>query len=120
MSTTSGLMTTRPEELYAQTIAASRAGFQTCIHAIGDHANRIVLDTFERVQGEVPGSRNLRMRDEHAQILARRLLADELVEALRPQRGIGIFGRALGRSDSGGVGGHQSECSTFAPTISTQ
>jgi predicted amidohydrolase YtcJ len=67
--TTSGLMTTRPEELYAQTLAASRAGFQTCIHAIGDHANRIVLDTFERVQTEVPGSRNLRMRDEHAQIL---------------------------------------------------
>jgi hypothetical protein len=68
-ATTSGLLTTRPEELYAQTVAASRAGFQTCIHAIGDQANRIVLDTFERVQTEVPGSRNLRMRDEHAQIL---------------------------------------------------
>ena len=50
--TTSGLMTTRPEELYAQTAAASRAGFQTCIHAIGDRANRVVLDTFERVQSE--------------------------------------------------------------------
>jgi predicted amidohydrolase YtcJ len=67
--TTTGLMTTRPDELYAQTLAASRAGFQTCIHAIGDRANRVVLDTFERVQAEVGGSRNLRMRDEHAQIL---------------------------------------------------
>jgi hypothetical protein len=66
----SGLMTTPPEEIYAQTLAASRAGFQTCVHAIGDRANRITLDIFERVQREVPGSRDLRMRDEHAQILA--------------------------------------------------
>ena len=64
-----GLMTTTPEQIYAQTLAASRAGFQTCVHAIGDRANRITLDIFERVQREVPGSRDLRMRDEHAQIL---------------------------------------------------
>lgn len=66
---TSGFMTTPVDEIYAQTLAASRAGFQTCIHAIGDRANRVVLDIFERVQSEVPGSRDLRMRDEHAQIL---------------------------------------------------
>ena len=35
-----GLLTTPPEEVYAQTLAASRAGFQTAIHAIGDRANR--------------------------------------------------------------------------------
>jgi predicted amidohydrolase YtcJ len=64
-----GLLTTPPEEIYAQTVAASKAGFQTAVHAIGDRANRIVLDTFERVQREVPGSRALRMRVEHAQIL---------------------------------------------------
>jgi predicted amidohydrolase YtcJ len=66
---TRGLLTTPPEEIYAQTLAASKAGFQTAAHAIGDRANRIVLDTFERVQREVPGSRALRMRVEHAQIL---------------------------------------------------
>jgi predicted amidohydrolase YtcJ len=66
---TTGLMTTPPEDIYAQTRAASRAGFQTCIHAIGDRANRITMDIFERVQTEVPGARNLRMRNEHAQIL---------------------------------------------------
>jgi predicted amidohydrolase YtcJ len=66
---TRGLLTTPPEEIYAQTLAASKAGFQTAVHAIGDRANRIVLDTFERVQREVPGSRALRMRVEHAQIL---------------------------------------------------
>jgi predicted amidohydrolase YtcJ len=67
--TTTGLMTTPENEIYAQTLAASRAGFQTCVHAIGDRANRVTLDVFERVQREVPGSRDLRMRDEHAQIL---------------------------------------------------
>jgi predicted amidohydrolase YtcJ len=40
-----------------------------CVHAIGDRANRMVMDTFERVQKEVPGSRALRMRNEHSQIL---------------------------------------------------
>ena len=67
--TTSGFFTTPPDEIYAQTLAASRAGFQTCVHAIGDRANRMTLDVFERVQREVPGARDLRMRDEHAQIL---------------------------------------------------
>jgi predicted amidohydrolase YtcJ len=66
---TSGLLVTPPDEVYARTLAASRAGFQTAVHAIGDRANRLVLDVFERVQREVPGARGLRMRVEHAQIL---------------------------------------------------
>jgi predicted amidohydrolase YtcJ len=66
---TTGLMTTPPDEIYRQTLAASRAGFQTCIHAIGDRGNRVTMDVFQRVQGEVPGARDLRMRNEHAQIL---------------------------------------------------
>ena len=68
---TTGLLTTPPEEVYAQTLAASKAGFQTAIHAIGDRGNRVAMDTFERVQREVPGARALRMRNEHAQILDR-------------------------------------------------
>lgn len=68
---TTGLLTTPPDEVYAQTLAASKAGFQTAIHAIGDRANRLVMDIFERVQHEVPGSRALRMRNEHAQIVDR-------------------------------------------------
>lgn len=66
---TTGLLTTPPEEVYAQTLAAARAGFQVGIHAIGDRANRQVMDVFERVQREVPAARGLRMRIEHAQIL---------------------------------------------------
>ena len=66
---TRGLLVTAPAELHAQALAAVRAGFQPCIHAIGDRANTAVLDLFEQVQREVPGSRALRMRNEHAQIL---------------------------------------------------
>jgi predicted amidohydrolase YtcJ len=66
---TRGLLTTPQEQVYQQTLEASKAGFQTCIHAIGDRANREVMDVFERVQREVPGARDLRMRNEHAQIL---------------------------------------------------
>jgi len=64
-----GLLVTPPERLYAVTRAAAQAGFQTAIHAIGDRANREVLDVFERVEAEVPRARDLRLRDEHAQIL---------------------------------------------------
>jgi predicted amidohydrolase YtcJ len=65
----SGLPVTSPEDLYTLTAAAARAGYQPAIHAIGDRANRIALDVFERVQRDVADSRRLRMRIEHAQIL---------------------------------------------------
>jgi predicted amidohydrolase YtcJ len=64
-----GLLVTPPKRIYAVTRAASQAGFQTAVHAIGDRANREVLDIFERVEREVPRARELRLRDEHAQIL---------------------------------------------------
>jgi predicted amidohydrolase YtcJ len=64
-----GLLTTPPAEVHAKALAASKAGFQTCIHAIGDRANREALDIFEKVYAEAPVARNLRLRIEHAQIL---------------------------------------------------
>lgn len=66
---TTGLLTTPPDDVYAMTLAAAKAGFQTCIHAIGDRANREVMDVFERVEKEVPTARALRLRNEHSQIL---------------------------------------------------
>lgn len=66
---TTGLLVTSLELLHAQALASVRAGYQPCIHAIGDRANRAVMDLFERLQRDVPGSRALRMRNEHAQIL---------------------------------------------------
>ena len=44
------------------------AGFQTATHAIGDVANRVVLDAFERAIEE-SGVEDHRLRIEHAQIL---------------------------------------------------
>ena len=66
---TRGLLVTPPDRLHAQALASVKAGYQPCIHAIGDRANTAVLDLFEQLQREVPGSRALRMRNEHAQIL---------------------------------------------------
>jgi predicted amidohydrolase YtcJ len=85
---TTGLLTTPPDEVYAQTLAASKAGFQTAIHAIGDRANRLVMDIFERVQREVAGARALRMRNEHAQILDRdeipRFVSLNVIASMQP------------------------------------
>ena len=64
-----GLLVTEPESLYASVKRCHEAGFRTAIHAIGDRANRIVLDVLEKVlSGDADGSG--RHRIEHAQILA--------------------------------------------------
>jgi predicted amidohydrolase YtcJ len=65
-----GLLVTPPGSLEATTTAAAKAGFQPCTHAIGDRANREMLDIYERAEAEVPGMRALRPRIEHAQILS--------------------------------------------------
>jgi hypothetical protein len=48
---------------------AIASGFQLNTHAIGDRANREILDLYERVQREHPAARDLRWRIEHAQHL---------------------------------------------------
>ncbi len=48
---------------------ALRSGFQVCTHAIGDRANRIVLDAYERALDRCGKDRDHRFRIEHAQIL---------------------------------------------------
>ncbi len=63
-----GLLLTAPEELERVYAEATRHGFQVAIHAIGDRANRIVLDTVEKVLSPEDRER-LRPRIEHAQIL---------------------------------------------------
>ena len=64
-----GLLVTPAERLADVTEAAARAGFQPCTHAIGDRANRLMLDIYERAEREIPAMRALRPRIEHAQIL---------------------------------------------------
>ncbi|MEO8132133.1 MAG: amidohydrolase, partial [Bryobacteraceae bacterium] len=65
----SGLMVSKPEELYSWTSGATKAGLQVMVHAIGDRAIRTQLDIFERVQNEQHPA-NARFRMEHAQHIA--------------------------------------------------
>ena len=66
---TSGILTSDPENLTAMAIQRDRAGFQLAFHAIGDRANRIALDVFEAV-AKANGRRDRRDRIEHAQVVA--------------------------------------------------
>jgi predicted amidohydrolase YtcJ len=57
---------TNPEEMFANMLAGDAAGLQLVIHAIGDRANRIILDFFQRI-ARCNGERDRRFRIEHAQ-----------------------------------------------------
>ena len=69
--TDTGLFVNTPENLYAWTKGADAAGLHVVIHAIGDRANRVLLDIYERVARESgQPARDRRFRVEHAQHLA--------------------------------------------------
>src|SRR4029453_16475667 len=64
-----GLLLIPHDELSRLTREAAERGFQVCVHAIGDRANTLTLDTFEQLLAARPETRDLRLRVEHAQIL---------------------------------------------------
>jgi predicted amidohydrolase YtcJ len=64
-----GLMVTSADELARLAEAAARTGWQLAVHAIGDRANRAVLDAYERALAAEPAA-DVRWRVEHAQVLA--------------------------------------------------
>lgn len=70
---TSGFLTVKAEELRPMLIEALRKGIQVETHAIGDRANRFILDEYERALNAVPvAERKIaepRWRVEHAQIV---------------------------------------------------
>jgi predicted amidohydrolase YtcJ len=70
---TSGFLTERPEELRPMFQEALRRGIQVETHAIGDRANRLILDLYEQAFRAVPSDqrkiREPRWRVEHAQIV---------------------------------------------------
>jgi hypothetical protein len=57
-----------PDELFAEMKAADRAGVHIAVHAIGDRANKTILDLYQRLEDE-NGSADRRLRIEHAQHL---------------------------------------------------
>lgn len=65
-----GLLVTDSATLQRTAIAALRHGFQLCVHAIGDRANREVLNIDEVALDSVPTADH-RFRIEHAQIINR-------------------------------------------------
>ncbi len=69
MPTTSGMNVIPVDSLYATAELAIEHGFQLCTHAIGDRANREVLNVYERVFAEHPDKTDLRWRIEHAQLV---------------------------------------------------
>jgi predicted amidohydrolase YtcJ len=62
-----GLALEEPESLQRAAEIAIKHDFQVNSHAIGDRANREVLDVYERVFKANPGKTDLRWRIEHAQ-----------------------------------------------------
>lgn len=64
-----GLLVTQPDQLTQIMQMTVNAGFQTNVHAIGDLANRLVLDRFEQLVPEDQRQAS-RHRVEHAQIVS--------------------------------------------------
>jgi predicted amidohydrolase YtcJ len=64
-----GLLVTEPAALEAVMTKARRCGAQVATHAIGDRANRLVLDLYERVLPAAERPQR-RWRIEHAQIVS--------------------------------------------------
>ena len=62
-------------ELYRRMVAAHNLGLQIATHAIGDAANRTVVDLYGRLQREHPRA-DARHRLEHASVLDERLIED--------------------------------------------
>jgi predicted amidohydrolase YtcJ len=65
-----GLATEDPADIRKTAELAIAHGYQLCVHAIGDRANRETLDIYESVFREHPEAKDLRWRVEHAQHLA--------------------------------------------------
>jgi predicted amidohydrolase YtcJ len=64
-----GLLFASEEEMTDMIMKTASEGYQTNVHAIGDRANRVVLDAFANVKDSL-GNQGLRHRIEHAQIVS--------------------------------------------------
>lgn len=96
-ATTSGLLLSSKTETMSLLERALQDGFQVNMHAIGDRANRLLLDWFEEAMNTIPpidrAIENPRWRDEHTQILN---LADVarfanlgIIPSMQPSHAIG-------------------------------
>ncbi|HZY34501.1 MAG TPA: amidohydrolase [Rhodanobacter sp.] len=83
-----GLLFLKPEELSADIGKALGKGYQVGVHAIGDHANREVLDSYATAYKAHPDGIALRNRVEHAQIVSLqdipRFVPLQLIASMQP------------------------------------
>ncbi|MBK6426309.1 MAG: amidohydrolase [Blastocatellia bacterium] len=94
---TSGFVTLTEEQLMPMFVAALRAGIQVETHAIGDRANRLTLDYYEKAMRAVPPAERKvavpRWRIEHAQILhpadIPRFAKLDIIASMQPSHAIG-------------------------------
>lgn len=86
-----GVNVTPPEQMAAEIRRAAAAGFPASVHAIGDKANRVVLDIFEELVQSGPQP-TIPHRIEHVQILdpadASRLAANNITASVQPVHAI--------------------------------
>ncbi len=102
---TSGLLIYKDEQIYPTIKRALANGIQMAVHAIGDQANRTVLDLFERAMKEVPPEKQShtppRFRIEHAQIVhwndLSRFAKLGVIPSMQPSHAIGDLHFAVRR-----------------------
>jgi hypothetical protein len=70
-----GMLMHPPDELYRRMAAAHNAGWQVCIHAIGDAANDLCVELYARLFKEHP-RKGCRHRIEHASIMDRKTMRE--------------------------------------------
>jgi predicted amidohydrolase YtcJ len=94
---TSGFLTIKEEVLLPLLEEALRKGIQVETHAIGDRANRFILDAYERAFKLVPPAQRKvaepRWRDEHSQIInpadISRFASLGIIPSMQPSHAIG-------------------------------
>lgn len=84
-----GLITFSSDSVRIITELALTKGFQVSVHAIGDRANQIVLNEFEKAMKRYPSAAaNARLRIEHAQVIAQedipRFRALQVIPSMQP------------------------------------
>jgi predicted amidohydrolase YtcJ len=103
-----GLLFHAPDELTAMLGKALAKGYQVGVHAIGDAANREVLDSFATAY-KVHGGRNLRNRIEHAQVVALddilRFKSLDLIASMQPTHATSDMNMAEERVGAGRIKG---------------
>ncbi len=105
-----GYLILNESELGARLALIAKRGLQPAVHAIGDRANNMVLDLYEKLYASHPELTDLRPRIEHAQVVAPkdwpRFPELKVVPSMQPVHAISDMGWAalrLGESRTRGA-----------------